>query len=181
MFQEGEIDQKRDAMPRRFFWDTDISLFVWYDPRGTPWGFQLIYKLPGYPSMAVTWTPLEGWLHHLLVESRRPGQWPSTTGMRSTASAYFDKPRVLDLLKSAWRGLAPQERVFVFDKLVAHPNDMEVCGFCKDKRAASSFCAGCGLRACTACAHTPELRGAKCPKPHSSVPVHAWAHELPED
>ncbi len=54
--------QVRGELPRRWFSTADEDLIVWYDERGSPFGFQFCYQ-DGWTERVLTWRPHMGFVH----------------------------------------------------------------------------------------------------------------------
>ena len=57
---------------RRWFFDPEIDLTVWFDPDGGIIGFQLTYGRPLDPH-ALTWWQAHGYFHHRVDDGENPG------------------------------------------------------------------------------------------------------------
>lgn len=123
MLTEREIGQKRGDKLRRLFSDENFYLFVWYDRPDAPWGFQLIYRLPGLPLKMVTFRPVEpAWLHHALDEGGDgPGGYGTGSDLTPLSAEEFARDLVVRLFGRCAAALPRLERDFVSRALSAHP------------------------------------------------------------
>jgi len=66
-----QVSQVPGEPRRRWFFDKDMDLTVWFDPAADIVGFQIVYGRPMDPH-AVTWWRDSGFYHHRVDDGERP-------------------------------------------------------------------------------------------------------------
>ena len=105
---------------RRWFFDKDMDLTVWFDPLADIMGFQIVYGRPMDPH-ALTWWRDSGFYHHRVDDGERPG----TIARKGTPILEPDGSFELSALSTAFDALSreidPAIASFVGDTLSGCP------------------------------------------------------------
>lgn len=67
----SDLTQTSDNLNRRWFADTEMDLFVWYDRDANIIKFQISYD-KNKDEQVITWNSSNGFSHHLIDDNRSP-------------------------------------------------------------------------------------------------------------
>lgn len=104
---------------RRWFFDHDIDLTVWFDENGNITGFQICYDKPQNPH-AFTWWEQNGYQHHLIDDGERFGTSARKGIPILMLDGFFDKDRIAELFRAKSKGLDPKIALFVYDRIIQY-------------------------------------------------------------
>lgn len=104
---------------RRWFYDDDFDLFVWYNPNGSIHGFQLSYDKTG-DEKSLTWFRNRGISHHAVDGGEQnPGRNRSPILIAEDGRAAM--PRILDAFnRTSTAALPSKVRALVLRKIMEY-------------------------------------------------------------
>lgn len=156
---------------RRSFVDKDFELYVFMEPDGSMFGFQLVFPSDQQYRL-LSWTPVEQYKLHR-VECGTQGLGPGRP-MTILDPGEFDGRELLRDLRPAAAGLEPHIQSFVLELVYSQAEEIRRCRYCAARRSSDWHCPRCWLRACDDCMEHKTLRKSRCTWTEAA---HAWAPE----
>jgi len=105
---------------RRWFFDTEFDLIVWYESESAegPFGFQLCYDKPG-TERALTWSDRHGYSHTRVDDGEVPFSNKMTPVL--VADGVFERDDILARFREAAGGLDPSLRSLIESRIEEYP------------------------------------------------------------
>ena len=107
---------------RRWFFDHDIDLTVWFDETEKIVGFQICYDKPKNPH-AFTWWKKTGYQHHEIDDGERFGTLARKGIPILMLDGFFDKEKIAKLFQEKSKDIDPKISAFVYDKIMQFGNN----------------------------------------------------------
>lgn len=117
LYEIEKIKSYENEPKRRWFFNHDIDLTVWFDDSDRIIGFQLCYDKPGNPH-AVTWWEKSGYHHHEVDDGEKTGVLSSKGIPILLADGVFEKDKIAGLFFEKSREIDPAISTFVHDRLL---------------------------------------------------------------
>ena len=144
------------------FADGEFCLYLFYEPDGSLFGFQLVFA-QGKTLLMVSWTPVEEYrsagIHD---DSGGSDHWDYGLVPDHDVEEPIDIPRLVSRLKAAAAALEPPARAFVLNKLRRYRQAQRRCRFCIKQRPGVWRCRRCRGCACKDCFQAKNLRASPC-------------------
>jgi hypothetical protein len=100
---------------RRWFFDTNFDLIVWYQPDGSVFGFQLCYDKAS-SEKALTWTSADGF-SHASVDTGEASPWFNRTPVLTKNDDRSHMARLLSSFQLSEEGLPDELQMLVMHKI----------------------------------------------------------------
>ena len=113
------IRQHPGEPQRRWFFDPEIDLTVWFDDAEAIVGFQLTYGRPLAPH-ALTWWQAHGYFHHRVDDGENPGTLARKGTPILLPDGQFDAPSLAELFRRQSAAIDPRIAAFVQEALGAY-------------------------------------------------------------
>ena len=107
---------------RRWFFDHDIDLTVWFDETNDIVGFQICYDKPKNPH-AFTWGEKTGYQHHEIDDGERFDTLARKGIPVLMLDGLFDKEKIATLFQQKSKDIDPKISSFVYDKIMQFSNN----------------------------------------------------------
>ena len=107
---------------RRWFFDHDIDLTVWFDETEKIVAFQICYDKLKDPH-AFTWRDKTGYHHHKIDDGERTGTIAPKGIPILTLDGSFDKEKIARLFQQKSKDIDPKVSSFVYDKIMQFPTN----------------------------------------------------------
>lgn len=115
MIEMSHVRQDSADYFRRWFFDNDFDLIVWYQPNGSVFGFQLCYDKTSREK-ALTWTRADGF-SHATTDTGEESPWFNRTPVLTTDDGPSNMARLLPSFKKAADGLPLELQKLVAGKI----------------------------------------------------------------
>jgi hypothetical protein len=102
---------------RRWFFDHDLDLTVWFDEDEKIVGFQICYDKPADPH-AFTWWAESGYQHHKIDDGERLGTLARKGIPVLMLDGVFEKERIAELFRQKSTDIDSRISFFVYNKIV---------------------------------------------------------------
>lgn len=118
LYEIKNVEQREAYLRRRWFFDHQVDLLVWLDPKEEIHGFQLCYDKDDNPH-ALTWFEDKGYGHNKVDES------DDSLGRRRgspilVADGVFESDRVAKIFKELSNDIEERISKFVYDKIIEY-------------------------------------------------------------
>jgi len=120
LYEIKNVKSYENEPRRRWFFEHDIDLTVWFDDNSRIIGFQLCYDKQDSPH-ALTWRENSGFLHHEIDDGENPGSFGHKGIPILMMDGVFDKEKIARLFQKKSKEIAPEIAEFVYDKLFQYP------------------------------------------------------------
>ncbi len=124
LYEIEKVKSYENEPKRRWFFDHEIDLTVWFDENDRIIGFQLCYDKPENPH-ALTWWEKSGYHHHEVDDGEKDGTLSPKGIPILLADGIFEKDRIANLFYEKSRDMDPEIVKFVYDRLVKHSTSGE--------------------------------------------------------
>ncbi|MFH1983255.1 MAG: hypothetical protein ABIL58_15535 [Pseudomonadota bacterium] len=114
------VSQAPGEYRRRWFFDKDMDLTVWFDPGGAIVGFQIVYDRPMDPH-AMTWWRDSGFYHHRVDDGERPDKFARKGTPILLPDGCFDPCALGAAFEALSKDIDPAVAAFVRDTLSDYP------------------------------------------------------------
>jgi len=104
---------------RRWFFDKEMDLTVWFSDDASIVGFQLVYGRPMDPH-ALTWWRDTGFYHHRVDDGERPDTLARKGTPVLLPDGHFDVDAVVSVFESLSRDMDAEITTFVIDTLAGY-------------------------------------------------------------
>ena len=105
-----ETGQRRGERKKRWFSNSNMDLFIWFDDDDEIVSYQLTYDKPN-AEKALTWSAEHGFSHTGVDDGTRPGKHPGSPLL--VANGAFEAAKILALLKENSGELHPSVTNFI--------------------------------------------------------------------
>ena len=112
-------NQKRGEPRKRWFTDSSMDLFVWFDDDGEIISYHLTYDKSS-EEKALTWSDEQGFLHFSVDDGARPGKHPASPLLVN--DGVFKPTKVIAMLKENSDVLESSIMDFVVSGIEEHFN-----------------------------------------------------------
>ena len=119
LYEIEKVKNHENEPKRRWFFDHDIDLTVWFDDNVHIIGFQLCYDKPETPH-AVTWWEKSGYHHHEVDDGEKNGVLSRKGIPILLANGVFEKDKIASLFYEKSREIDPVISKFVYDRLLKY-------------------------------------------------------------
>ena len=111
------VKSYKNEHKRRWFFDHDIDLTVWFDETEKIVGFQICYDKPINPH-AFTWWEKTGYQHHEIDDGERIGTNARKGIPILIPDGFFDKKKIVKLFQKKSNDIDPEISAFVCGKIM---------------------------------------------------------------
>ncbi len=118
MYEIKNVKQYPGEPVRRWFFDHDMDLTVWFDDQDQVVAFQICYDKPGDPH-ALTWRRETGCMHHKIDDGERLDTLAHKGIPILMLDGIVDIDRMADTFREKSRDLPPEMTEFVLERLVS--------------------------------------------------------------
>ena len=115
LYEIKNISQYENEPHRRWFFDMEIDLAVWFDEKGGIESFQLCYGKPKNPH-ALTWRKEKGFLHHAVDDGEEKIGRKGIPILLS--DGMVDRSKIVEIFRRKSRNMDPDLSKFVHTKLL---------------------------------------------------------------
>jgi len=124
LYEIKGIKSYENEPKRRWFFDHDIDLTVWFDETEEIVGFQICYDKPHNPH-AFTWWRKTGYKHHEIDDGERLETSAHKGIPILMLDGLFDKEKIGKLFQEKSKDIDPKVSAFVYDKIMQFSNDQQ--------------------------------------------------------
>jgi len=112
-----ETGQKRGEPKKRWFSNSNMDLFVWFNDDDEIVSYQLTYNKPN-DEKALTWSEEHGFSHLGVDDGARPGKYPASPLL--VADGVLKPSKIISMLKENSGELAPSIEKFIISGIEEH-------------------------------------------------------------
>jgi hypothetical protein len=116
MIEMQHVRQDSPDLRRRWYFDDNFDLIVWYRQDESLFGFQLCYDKAINDEKALTWFATRGLSHHK-VDTGEESPWVNRTPMLTSSDGRSGMARLLSRFGSSSAGLPPELKSLVEQKI----------------------------------------------------------------
>ena len=120
LYEIENVKNHENEPRRRWFFDHELDLTVWFDETDRIIGFQICYDKQNNPH-ALTWRENGGFQHHEIDDGETPGSFGHKGIPILLMNGLFDKDRIGKRFLEMSRGLDPDISDFVYERLLQYP------------------------------------------------------------
>jgi len=122
LYEIDGVKSYENEPKRRWFFDHDIDLTVWFDEVEKIVGFQICYDKPNNPH-AFTWWKKGGYQHHEIDDGERIDTLARKGIPILMLDGFFDKEKIAKLFQQKSKKIDPKISSFVYDKIMRFSNN----------------------------------------------------------
>ncbi|MBI4347029.1 MAG: hypothetical protein HY553_09255 [Elusimicrobia bacterium] len=176
LLERGRASRDVGGRTRRCFASAEFTLYLFLEPDGSPFGFQLLFPHHGAVHL-LSWTPVEQYrFFSVKDDSGGSDHWDYDRSTRPADIGELDTAALRKRVAVEAGHVEPELRKFFLDKLAAARESLRACRFCIARREAGWRCSVCHVQACGECMEKKSLRRVPCAASLELPPkAHRWA------